>query len=189
LKSSLVIALLCCLQALDAGAAAVVAEGRRAFPVHVTTDTTRTPTPARAFEPLAIPEPEQLRDPLAARRRVEREPRRDPVLHALQSFVVPGWGQGALGETAEAFGFATVFLLSVVLASEVVELPFVDDPEFSKGIGFGLWGTAAALAGFDAHRRAERLNREYGYELDDAFFDDVRARRPGLRMALIRRDF
>lgn len=183
MKSSLVIALLCCLQAHDAGAAAVGAEGRRAFAVHAATDTTRS------FEPLAIPVPEQLPDPLAARRPAEREPRRDPLLLAGQSVLVPGWGQAALGATAEAFGFATVFLLSVVLASEVVELPFLDDPEFSKGIGFGLWGTVAALAGFDAHRRAVRLNREYGYDLDDAFFDDVRARRPGLRMALIRRDF
>lgn len=187
MKSSLVIALLCCIQALDADAFAV--EGRRAFAVHATMDTTRTPTPARTFEPLPIPQPEQLPDPLAARRRAEREPRRDPILHAGQSVLVPGWGQGALGDTAGAFGFATVFLLSVVLASGVVELPFLDDPEFSRGIGFGLWGTVAALAGFDAHRRAVRLNREYGYDLDDVFFDDVRARGPGLRMALIHRDF
>ena len=99
-------------------------------------------------------------------REPEREPYRDPVWAATRSALVPGWVQFEYGKENAGTFYMMTTLFAAAVAFGVVDLPLLDQPEFEKSIGVGMWGSVAALSAVDAYETVHRLNVENGYEMD-----------------------
>ena len=133
-----------------------------------------------------IPTPELIDLPSRnlRRQRPTREPRREPTAYLARSLVLPGWGQDALGASGTGARYGIMFGLAVPIAFGVFGVPLIDDDDASRAMGMGLWASTALLAGVDAWQRAERINRENGYDLDEFELGAGPARPPTVRITL-----
>src|SRR5690606_1556892 len=126
---------------LPATAVGIAESAIRTFSVQVRADTTVTAPTTPPDPRLELPEVQRIDDPLARSARPARQPRRDPFVAFGRRLRLPGWGQASLGDHDGAFAYGGAFAVAIVLAFGVLELPFLDDAEFSRSIGYGLWGT------------------------------------------------
>lgn len=117
----------------------------------------------------------------------EREPYRDPLAASLKSAVVPGWFQFETGADTAGTIHLVSALLGIGVGLDVIPIPLLDDPEFSEGIGWGLYGFVALLSAIDANGIAARLNVENGYHLD--LVSGAMQVDPEVRFALMKRRF
>ncbi|HDI10700.1 MAG TPA: hypothetical protein ENF77_00015 [Candidatus Acetothermia bacterium] len=101
--------------------------------------------------------------PAFAQAQVMGEGRRDPMIHGLASFVVPGLGQYLNGEPDKALVHFLVALAIPVVGYTVA---------FYAPYGYPIYYLVpllqlgwAAYSALDAYETAERYNREHGFSL------------------------
>jgi hypothetical protein len=110
-----------------------------------------------------------------ARTSEEAEPFRSPELAALQSLVLPGWGQHYIQEPKKGWGFMGVAAAGLLIALDVVGAPFLED-DHEEGLGWMLYGLSTAWSVIDAYTGADRLNRENGYDIGGVPRPDAQTR-------------
>ena len=116
----------------------------------------------------------------------EREPYRDPDWAAVRSALVPGWIQLEYGFDQKGSLMLGTSFLTLATATGLVEVPFLDDPDFSRALGIGLHASLAVLSAVDAYGIVDRLNVENGYDIDSLA---DRGDDPWVSVALVRRAF
>jgi len=101
----------------------------------------------------------------------ERQPYRDPELAALRSVVIPGWGQQSNGDVGKGLALTSLAVLGVLLGTEVISPGLLttgsENRNLEKNLGWFLYGASVVWAVGDAYLRAESLNRENGYDLEE----------------------
>lgn len=113
----------------------------------------------------------------------EREPYRDPTWAAVQGLVIPGSVHLKHGEEGWGTYHLTGAIFTLPFALGLVQIPFLDDPDFSQGIGIVSYVLGAGTAAYESYELVDRLNEENGYHLG---LSDrgVPARPPGVRVTL-----
>lgn len=96
----------------------------------------------------------------------DREPYHDPGWAALRGAFVPGSVHLQHGESTRGTVYLVGALIALPFALGVVEVPFLDDPDFSQAIGIGLYAMDAGISAYESAELVDRLNRENGYLLD-----------------------
>ena len=108
----------------------------------------------------------------------------DPEGEAVRSVLLPGWSQYRQGHDNAGLAYALVAGVTFVFAIGLFEFPLLsnDKDNFGQVLAGVMYGLNAVVSGFDAHRRADESNREYGWEIEEQALRSP----PGLRFALVR---
>jgi hypothetical protein len=126
----------------------------------------------------------------AVAQEVAREPYRNPFLRAGQSLVIPGWGQWRNGDGNIAALWFVDSVIALMFATKFVSFGGTENSiRFWRTAGWIGYGLNATTSSYRAYQKAQSLNRENGYELDE--FGAMLGERPDTlaRFTLLSVDF